>query len=75
MHELVSTNRVGESREGSVRGEQVMQQAEKNEDSDTQSGEEEITMMRSSAQQAVFVQNIQMIAERQCRRTTRSRIW
>ena len=57
----VSNNRVSLSRDGS--GEQVMQPSEKNEDSATQEGEE-ITTMRSSSQQAVFVQNIQLMVKR-----------
>ena len=79
VNKLVSNNRVGESRDGSVRGEEEeVQQAEKNEDSATQkksrkSGRrEEMMMMRSSAQKAFIVQKIGTIVERQCRRPRRS---
>ena len=69
---LVSHNRDGENHDGSVRGEQMMQQAEKNEDSDTQSarrGDDDVEVISTKA---VIVQNIQMIVERRSRRTTRS---
>ena len=54
---------------------QVMQPAEKNEDSATQSGRRGDKDDEVSTQQAVSVQNIHLMVKGQCQRTTRSRRW
>ena len=63
---LESINRVDYCRDGS--GEQVMQQVRRTKIRPRSQEGEEKTTMRSSAQQAVFVLNTQMIAESWCRR-------
>ena len=58
VNKLVSNNHAGEHRDGSVRGEQVVQKAEKNEDSNTQSGRRGDEDVEVISTKAVIVQNI-----------------